>query len=141
LWRERNVFFDRNQLEYYNPVHYSEKNRNKKFYNDKLSKKLNAILIFIGVGLLIQTVLIAEKLDGSLINKSWFVILLPFVLGFFFSCLFIILADTSFEFIMICTTVILFAYSIIFPIAAKLDGKITSRYVKKLIFLNFIFIF
>ena len=132
--KENVVDFKPNKFEFYDLFGYSQHKGNYKIYSPKKEKEntnYNFVLIIADLILLTQTILIGQKLDGSLMQTSWFLIFLPLILGIFVFCLSfcIIFTEEVCGSIAIFSLVISFCYPIIFSVAAKLEGKITARYV------------
>ena len=130
--KENVVNFEPFNFEFYDLFGYSQHkgnfNKPKKNYG---FMQINFLFILGDLILLTQTILIGQKLDGLLMQTSWFLIFLPLILGIFVFCLSfcIIFTEEVCGSIAIFSLVISFCYPIIFSVAAKLEGKITARYV------------
>ena len=130
--KENVVNFEPNKFEFYDLFGYSQHkgnfNKPKKNYG---FMQINFLFILGDLILLTQTILIGQKLDGLLMQTSWFLIFLPLILGIFVLCLSFCysFAKNIFECLIYVIIVIVLSYPIIFSVAAKLEGKITARYV------------
>ena len=142
---EKILYVDPYQKEYYDIITYSTRQQTQNEYSkgDKGTKKINLLFIFFSVCFLVQTILIAKKLDGFLSSTSWYLIFFPLILAAFVLGNIFFFLDSNCDFFIYSLLIIGFFYSIIFTVASKLEHKITAKYVYFfiLIFILFLFLF
>ena len=104
-------------------------------------KKINCFYILFSACFLVQTILIAKKLDGVLSNTSWYLVFLPLILAALFSGILLLSGELECFLISMSIIVIGSLFSIIFSVASKLENKITAKYVFFFIFISIFFFF
>ena len=128
---EKIIHVDPYNLEYYDIYCYAIGHKETRIKNTEKKKHLiNFFVLMIFISVLIQSILIAEKLDGSLTSTNWFLIFLPLLLDIFFFVVFCGVLKIDCDYFIYLFFIAGYFLSVILPVAAKLENRVSTRFVK-----------